>query len=272
MFVYQSRFLRRGEVWFDNEPNGQPVDWILYRNRSTPVPRARSRPFYNRLIDLSKSPEKLLAEMEPKTVAKIKTAGEGGDGFQCEWSKVTDLRQLDEIEGMWNQSIEAKRRWGALNRDWLGEMTKAGTFELAAAREPSGALVVFGGLLRDKYRVQQLMSVSPPRAGLVPAIRAKTNRASCFLLWNTLLRLKEQGVRHFDFGGWYPGTDDIQLLGANAFKKSLGGEVVNEFECEQIVSLKGWVVLTAARLITRAKEFRLKDVRILESHPDEATA
>jgi hypothetical protein len=172
---------------------------------------------------------------------------------------------------MWNQSIEAKRRWGNLNQDWLGEMIRAGALELAAAREPSGALVVFGGLFRDKYRVQQLMSVSPPRSALVPAVRAKTNRASCFLLWNTLLRLKAQGVRHFDFGGWYPGTEDIQLLGANAFKKSLGGEVIHEFECEQIVSLKGWLLLTAARLVDRAKEFRLKDINIRESRPDEAT-
>jgi hypothetical protein len=150
-------------------------------------------------------------------------------------------------------------------------MIRAGTFELAAARDPTGTLVVFGGLFRDKSRVQQLISVSPPRGALIPAIRVKTNRASCFLLWNTLLRLKAQGVRHFDFGGWYPGTEDIQLLGANAFKKSLGGEVIREFECEQIVSLKGRVVLTVARMIARAKELRLRNVRIWESRPGEAT-
>jgi hypothetical protein len=151
-------------------------------------------------------------------------------------------------------------------------MIKLGAFELTAARELSGELIVCGGLFRDKHRVQQLMSVSPQRGALAPATRARTNRASCFLMWNTLLRLKEQGVRYFDFGGWYPGTEDIQLLGFNAFKKSLGGEVVSEFECEQTVTLKGWVFLTAARLIDRAKQFRLKDIRIWERQPDEATA
>ena len=115
------------------------------------------------------------------------------------------------------------------------------------------------------------MIVSPPRAALIPAVRAKTNRASCFLIWNTLLRLQKQGVRYFDFGGWYPGAEDIQLLGANAFKKGLGGEVICEYECEQIVSLKGWIILTAARLIERAKEVQLKDFRIWESRTDEAT-
>jgi hypothetical protein len=271
MFTYESRFLRRGEVWFENQPTDQRVDWILYRNRSKPVPGAKSRNFYNRLIDLSKTPEALLSEMDPKTVVKIQKAAEE-DKLSCEWHLVTNASELEEIELMWNQSIESKRRWGKLDRDWLGELISAGSFELASAREPTGALVVFAGLFKDKRRVQQLMSVSPPRTALAPAVRAKTNRASCFLLWKTMLRLKEQGVRYFDFGGWYPGTDDIQLLGANAFKKSLGGQIVREFECEKIVTLKGWLIITVARLIARAKETRQKKTEILEIRPDEATA
>jgi len=271
MFTFQSRFLRRGEVWFDNQPNGKRVDWIFYRNRSSPVPGARSRNFYNRLIDLSKTPEALLADMDPKTVVKIQKAA-ADDKLTCEWRLITNPGQIEEIELMWNQSIESKRRWGKLDRDWLAQMIAACAFELAAAREPSGELVVFAGLFRDRHRAQQLMNVSPPRTALAPAVRAKTNRASCYLLWKTILRLKEQGLRHFDFGGWYPGTEDIQLLGANAFKKSLGGRVVREFECEQIVTLKGWVLVTAARLIDRAKELRQKKTEFLDVRPDEATA
>jgi hypothetical protein len=271
MFTYQSRFLRRGEVWFDNQPNGKRVDWILYRNRSKPVPRARSRNFYNRLIDLSKTPEQLLADMDPKTVVKLQKAADE-DKLTYEWHLVTGASQLDEVELMWNQSIESKRRWGKLERYWLGQMISGGAFELTSAREPSGALVVFAGNFRDQHRAQQLLSVSPPRTALDPAGRAKTNRASCFLIWNTLLRLKEQGAQFFDFGGWYPGTEDIQLLGANSFKKSLGGKTIREFECEQIVTLKGWVLLTAARLLERARQLREKETEILDIRPDEATA
>jgi CelD/BcsL family acetyltransferase involved in cellulose biosynthesis len=117
-----------------------------------------------------------------------------------------------------------------------------------------------------------LMSVSPPRTALAPAVRARTNRASCFLLWKSMLRLKGQGVRYFDFGGWYPGTEDIQLLGANAFKKSMGGKTIREFECEQIVTFKGWMLLTAARLLAWAKESPESETGILDIRPDEATA
>jgi hypothetical protein len=271
MFTYQARLLRRGEVWFDNQPTDKRVDWIFYRHRSKPVPGARSRNFYNRLIDLTKTPEALLADMDPKTVVKIQKAADE-DKLTCEWRLITDPNELDEIELMWNQSIESKRRWGKLDRNWLGEIIAARAFELAAAREPSGALVVFSGMFREKHRVQQLMNVSPPRTALVPAVRAKTNRASCYLLWRAMLRLKEQGVRYFDFGGWYPGTEDIQLLGANAFKKSLGGKTIREYECEQIVTLKGWLLLTAARFIDWAKQPREKETQILDIRSDEATA
>lgn len=271
MFVYKSRFLRRGEVWFDNPPGRAAVDWILYRNRSQPVPSARSRHFYNRLINLSKSVEELFGELEPRTAAKLREAEEK-DHIQCEWAMVTDEKQLDDLERMWNQSLEARRRWGMLDRSWLREMISAGAFELESAREPSGALLAYGGLFRDPHRVQQLMMVSPPRATLEPATRARTNRACSFLIWSTMLRLKQQGVRCFDFGGWYPGTEDIQLLGFNAFKKSFGGEVVREFECEQMLTLKSRVLFSGARLAARIKEFRPWKRSVEEGRPHEATA
>lgn len=271
MFVYQARYLRRGEVWFDNPRSDAPVDWILYRNRSHPVPLARWRFFYNRLIDLSKSVEELSADLEPRTAAKIKEA-EIRDCIQCDWTAVTDQKQLDDLERMWNQSLEARRRWGTLDRSWLRELIATGAFELEWARGPSGELLACGGLFRDAQRVQQLMMVSPPRATLGPSSRAKTNRACSYLIWRTLLRLKQQGVRCFDFGGWYPGTEDIQLLGFNAFKKSFGGEVVQEFECEQLLTLKSRLLFGAARFAARIKEFRPWNRSVEEGRPHEATA
>jgi hypothetical protein len=254
MFVYQSRFLRRGEVWFDNQPEPTAaVDWVLYRNRSTAMPGAKCRDFYNRLIDLTRYPEELLADMEPKTVAKIKTAEQ--EKLTCVWSAISEPHQLDDLESLWNSSIEAKKRWGMLDRLWLAGIINRSALELAAARDHSGALLVYTAFFRDKQRVQQLMNVAAGRSPLTPDARAKTNRASCFLLWNTLLRLKEQGIRYFDFGGWYPGTDDIQLLGANSYKKGFGGRVVREFECRQVLTLKGWLLLSTARFLSRARQF-----------------
>ena len=51
-----------------------------------------------------------------------------------------------------------------------------------------------------------------------------------------------------------------------------GGQVVREYECEQIVTLKGWMVLTGARLLARARQFRTSNLLNWEANPDAATA
>lgn len=255
MFVYRSRFLTRGEVWFEDQPGDLPVDWILYRNRSRPVADARWRYFHNFLLDLSKSDAELAAALEPRTAHKIKTA-EQKDRVDCDWVTVMDERQLDLVEQLWNPRLEAQRRWGMLNRPWMRPMIAAAALELAFARDCEGKLLAVAAFLRSRRRLQQLLIVSPPRANVGAVGRAQTNRACTYLIWRTAMRAKEQGLFCFDFGGWYPGTEDIQYLGANVFKKGFGGEVVREYECEKILTLKALVVLSLAQLLERAREFR----------------
>jgi len=257
MFIYRSRFLIRGEVWFEAQPSDESVDWILYRNRSQPVTGARWRYFHNFLIDLAKSENDLASALDPRTAHKISTAGEK-ERVECDWAIVPDECQLDPLEQLWNPTLEARRRWGVLNRPWMRPMIAAGALELASARDCDGKLVAMAGYYRNQHRVQQLLIVSPPRPAAGGAARAQTNRACTLLTWRSAMRAKAQGLRYFDFGGWYPGTDDIQYLGANAFKKGFGGEVVREYECEKILTLKAFVVLTAARLLERAREFRCR--------------
>jgi hypothetical protein len=66
------------------------------------------------------------------------------------------------------------------------------------------------------------------------------------------LRYKENGLKFFDFGGWHLG-DDPEMLSINDFKRGFGGKVVREYQCEQIMTLKGRVVLWAARLLEQAR-------------------
>ena len=88
------------------------------------------------------------------------------------------------------------------------------------------------------------------------AARNLIGRANRYLIWNDLLRYKDQGLKWFDFGGWYEGTTDPALLRINEFKKGFGGQVMREYVCEQIVTLRGWVALNAARLLKRARFLR----------------
>ncbi|MBU6398930.1 MAG: hypothetical protein KGS61_01300 [Verrucomicrobia bacterium] len=260
MFVYQSRLLKRGEVWFDQEPEPVPVDWIYYRQRPNPIANGRWRPFYTRLIDLAKSAAELKAEMEERTVRKIKEAVER-DGTRWERRDAGQPGLLDEVQSMWNRFALAQHT-PPLDRVWLDQLAAVGALEVGVAKDPVGDVLVYQLNYVAAKRAQQLIAVARYLAVPNAAMRMTINRANCLGHWSHMLALKERGIRSFDFGGWYPGTTDIRLLGMNAFKRGFGGYIVREFECEQILTLKGWAVLTVGRILHQLKNPRFARNRL----------
>ncbi len=254
MFVYKSRFLTRGEVWFDEEPNGAPVDWIYYRQRSAPEARSRWKHFYTVLIDLRKPPAELLAQMEEKTARRIIEAQDQGR-LRCERCDTKDAKLMDEVEEMWNRFAVAQKT-RLLERHWLDRINEAGALDLVAAKDPEGNVRAYHLVLLTSRRARQLIAVSPYKAAPSVAWRNAVSRANCLVHWHNFLRFRETGIADFDFGGWYPGTTDIRLLGINRFKMSLGGRVVRQYDCERLVTAKGWVLLTAAQMLARFRQAR----------------
>jgi hypothetical protein len=251
MLIYKSRFLTRGEVWFDNKPDDTPVDWIYYRQRSSPVAKGRWKYFYTRLIDLAKSPAELQSEMDEKTIQKIEEAEEK-DRTRWECLDARESKRMDAIENLWNQFAAATKS-PRLDRDWLDKIIEAGALELSAVNDAEGNVLTYHVSYVGKSRAQDLIAVSRFSSTPNSALRKRINRANCYGHWKNLLTFKERGLRYYDFGGWYPGTTDMRLLGMNAFKKGFGGQVVREYNCEQILTLKGWLVLQVARLRERKK-------------------
>jgi hypothetical protein len=101
-----------------------------------------------------------------------------------------------------------------------------------------------------------LIAISPYRAVPDVAWRGAVSRANSLIHWQNFQTFSRQGIHYFDFGGWYTGSTDIYLLGINAFKKSFGGNVVREFDCEQPVTLKGRVGLGLVQTLNQLRQFR----------------
>jgi hypothetical protein len=102
MISYKSRFLARAEVWFDNEPDDtRSVDWIIYYQRSRPVPGARTRFFYTYAIDLTRNREQLLANLNKDTAYKIRRARER-DKIICEPCDPRNPEVMGQFENMFN--------------------------------------------------------------------------------------------------------------------------------------------------------------------------
>jgi hypothetical protein len=253
MHIYKSRFLVRGEVWYDHEPDQTPVDWIFYRQRSRPAPGARWKYFYTVLLDLGESAEALLRQMSKSTAYKIRRARDK-DGFTCECLDPVSRETLDSFEQTHNR-FAAIKGISPLDRPFLDQLAKDGFLELSFARDPEGRPLVYHTYYRDADRSCLLHTVSLHQTVSDSTARNAMGRANRYLFWCDILRHQARGLKLFDFGGWYPGNTDQDRLDINQFKEGFGGKIVREYNCEQILSLKGWVALRAAGLLERAKLF-----------------
>jgi len=255
MITYKSRFLTRAEVWFDNEPiaTAGPVDWILYHLRSQPVAGAQSRSFYTLLVDLSQSQEQLWAQLSDDTAYKIRRARDR-DKIICECCEPRDPVVMNGFEQMYN-GFAATKGLPPLNRLRVEKMAAAGALDISTAKDPQGNVLVYHANYRDARRATQLETPSLYRTLPKSAARNFSGRANRYLTWHNILRYKTEGLKFFDFGGWHLGSDS-EKLSINDFKRGFGGQVVREYQCEQILTLKGCVVLYAAKLMEQARSFR----------------
>jgi hypothetical protein len=78
-----------------------------------------------------------------------------------------------------------------------------------------------------------------------PTRRTIIGRANRLMYWRDMLRFKASGIGTFDFGGYYLGSEDAEKLRINAFKDEFGGRVIQEFNCERALTLKGRAALWA---------------------------
>ena len=254
MITYRSRFLTRIEVWFDDEPGDtRSADWILYNQRPSPVPGASCRYFYTYFIDLTQSREQLLARLNEDTSYKIRRARDR-DKIICECCDPSGPAVLDRFEEMYNPFATLKGLL-PLNRARIDSMVSAGALDLSVARDSQGRILVYHAIYRNQHRATELYLPSLYRKLSDSASRNAIGRANRYLIWSDMLRYQEQGLKFFDFGGWYPGTTDQALLRINEFKRGFGGQVLREYQCERILTLKGWSVLQVARILKQARFF-----------------
>lgn len=253
MITYKSRFLTRAEVWYDHEPGDtRQVDYILYYQRSTPVPGTKTRVIHTYVIDLTLSRDQLLAKLNKDTAYKLRRARER-DGVVCERCDPRNRVVIDQFEEMYNIFATTKRLT-PLNRPRMESMAAAGVLDLSVAKDAQGNALVYHANYRDDQRATSMELPSLYRKLSSSAERNSIGRASRFLTWSDILRYQEEGLRCFDFGGWYQGSDPA-MVKINEFKRGFGGEVVSKYLCEEILTLKGRAAFAAMAVLNRAAAF-----------------
>ncbi len=251
MLLIRSRWLRTGEVWFDEEPLDLGVDQVVYRQRPTPLDGARCTPFYTLVNDLTSEPDALLAKADKDIRYEVRRAADRDGVTASHW--FSDSAEALERFCAFYDRFAAGKGLSLAHRPYLRAMADAGALHLSCASSPDHPELVWHAYFRSGRRVRLLHSASLYRDATDTAIRSLVGRANRGLHWEDMLRFRGDGVDTYDWGGWYEGKVDQDRLRINAFKEGFGGTVVRTYNCSRMVSLKGRAADALSRWLGRQR-------------------
>lgn len=246
MITYQKKFIQIAEAWFGEEPTASGVDVVRCFQRAAPMSDALCREFHTIIIELTKEPDELLADMNRDNRYKIcRALKTGGLLYECrDANQSTTLAQFGDSY----DEFAAQKNLPKLDRRWLSLMADTGGLSLTTVRESADSYLIWHVYYRSGSRATLLYSVSPPFVN-DSAERNKRGRANRFHHWRDMLKFREEGATLYDLGGWYAGVEDRRRLNINRFKKEFGGDVITNYICERALTLKGKLFLQARQLL-----------------------
>ncbi len=247
MIIWKRKFVRVGEVWFDEPHDRHSADVIAYYHASAPMHPHLTKPFYSIEIDLSKSVDELLGDMKKDMRQKITRAEK--DGLRYESWEPVPTEICDEFCSFYD-GFAAQRGLTPANRPWLNIYRDSGRLAISRVVR-DGEPLVWHSYYRGERHVRQLQSASFYRELQDPSLRTIVGRANRLHHWKDIQWFKENGVRVFDMGGWYEGSDDEGKLRINQFKEEFGGTVMKRFYSMRPITFKGLAFLFGRRLRRR---------------------
>jgi lipid II:glycine glycyltransferase (peptidoglycan interpeptide bridge formation enzyme) len=230
--------VRIADLYFNEQPaDGLKVDVVRFNQSPARIPGAICTPFPTIVLDLSQSPEEMLAKMKSHTRYKIRRAEEKDD-----LTYVFSDNGDPNIVRTFSEHLDtcaALKNLPLVSRERLAILAGNHALDVSFIRDNSGAIIAASSFILTPSRVRGLYAGASYRAAHDPSRRTMIGRANRYLYWRDILRFRDNKIRTFDFGGYYTGAQDEEKLRVNGFKDEFGGVVINEFNCEKPITLKG---------------------------------
>jgi len=242
--------VRAVEVWFDDTPETtEGFDLVIHRQRSARLHPDRWRYFNTMLFDLSRTEEQLLDGMNRTTGREIRRARDT-DGIQTSFIMEPTREDIQAFKHFYDRQADRAART-QLGSGEMEMLRREGLLSLSRAEAPDGRVLVWRANLcyPKRRRVRGLYGVSAQDPD--PAARKLAGRANRYLHFEEMRFFKARGYAVYDFGGWYVGSEDAKRLNINGFKEGFGGDIAVEFDCEEPVSVVGWLYYYSHRLFCR---------------------
>lgn len=249
MIVTKGKWLKTGEVWFDQTPTSEVVDVMTFEQRAEPLQGAACTPFHTRVIDLSPDSEIVLSGFSKSNRYKIRRGGR--EGLELEHWFPPEFPVVEQFCDFYDDFAALKGQ-SSIYRDKLMAMARCGVLDLSCARDAEGEAIVWHAHVRTCSRARLLYTASLYRDSSDSGYRNMIGRANRYLHWQDMLRYKDDGVAQYDVGGWYVGDSDQEKLHINQFKAEFGGHTETSYNCVQLVSAKARMLNLVGRLFGRS--------------------
>src|SRR3954469_5593211 len=233
------------DLYFDESAPRAAVDIVRCNQFSRPVPHSNCVPFSTMLIDVSRTPDELFAEIHPDCRYKIKRASERDCFSYHFWTGPEAPHIIDQFTDFYNYHA-ALKGLANVSRPRLEVMANGGVLDVSLVKSGSGEILCATSHLLTSSRLRTLHVASSFRTHAESSQRNLMGRAHRYMIWQNIVRAGQSGVKFFDFGGWYTGTSDPEKLRINEFKRGFGGEIYTEFNCALALTWRGRVALAAA--------------------------
>lgn len=182
--------------------------------------------FHTLLIDLGQSLEQIRSSIYHRTLSEINSFT-GNQTFDHKILFPVDKTSLHRFIARFNRFAKEKKIRGA-ETERLKAYNAHGILAITYIQQEGQLLCV------NIYRLTSERATNLHSFSLRPESKDKFNnshlgRAHRALHWLDIQAFKEHGVLSYDFCGWYPGTEDQQLLNINAFKEQFTKQKVIEY-------------------------------------------
>lgn len=248
MIISERCSVRIVDLYFDEpKPQSKRADIFRYNQVPAPIEGALCTPFPTIVLDLTRSPKELLAGMKRDCREKIRHAEreERHGALRYECSTNNGPEQLERFANHFDRCAAAKTMPNS-SRSRLKLLAENEVLDISYVCHASGEILASSCSILTPKRIRGLYAAAPFRLAAESQQRSLIGRANRYLYWRDFLRFKEMGVDLFDFGGYYLGNSDPEKIRINTFKKSFGGTVRTEFNCQESMTLKGrlarWVI------------------------------
>jgi lipid II:glycine glycyltransferase (peptidoglycan interpeptide bridge formation enzyme) len=249
---YRKWPIRYADLWFDEPVDSVDADVVLCHQRSAPLEATRCQPFPTRIIDLAADEQEIFRGFSKETRRLIRKA-ETQDHLVYEiW-----------MPGEWNQdqlssfsdffgTFARTRHIPGIQLRYLSAWARSACIALSRVKYEGVDLawdssIVSSGIARALYGGSLQRGRSTDMSQMI-------GRANRYLTWSNICAFKRFGCKTYDLGGWYSGTEDLEMIGINKFKEQFGGQVVTQFDCVKALTLKGRCYLALKDFRNRIRE------------------